>query len=550
MADKFTIDGGSLFRQEPGEPNKRIVTATDDVEIVVAGVDGNANELFVAHVAPGDDIQAVFDLADGVLDLAVVLKPGAVYTVATKWRIGPRTTLEGNGAVVMAGAGLNDNVITNANPATGDPGITIHNLTIDGNKAAQTNPMPPSPAETYNMWTGDAIAGLALYRCGDLVLDNVRARNVNGRGVLLSGEGDHTRDVRLVNVSATNNAWDGVWISDAMRGVQYLGVSASGNGRHGVMIDHSEANTASVWAYNNAACGIVVNNVQACNLYGLNATVNGEHGIYILGLLYSHGGGWLAQNNGQSDTDGLGALGFADVYFTATIASPGYGVTDWTEIDGMSAGYNQPLTSGIPQREAYSVYVEDGLADARIKLTGIQPMRAGVVSDVRLPATSTKLYVEVYPTEFERRVILRGGDYFRADGYVRFEGKTTSGLPSASSIGDGAVTWDRTLVRPVWSSDGTWHSEFPRRHRIMNESGDILATDDLVSTGTSLVTLTLPGPGTIPEGHQVTVKNRSSGNITVATYGTGKTIDGQPTVTVAQNGVLRCVQLGGQWWTL
>ena len=77
MADKFTIDGGSLFRQEPGEPNKRIVTATDDVALIVSGVDGNLDESLASTL---DDVSS--DSRAAVVN-AITAQPASVFDPQT-----------------------------------------------------------------------------------------------------------------------------------------------------------------------------------------------------------------------------------------------------------------------------------------------------------------------------------------------------------------------------------------------------------------------------------------------------------------------------------
>lgn len=77
-----------------------------------------------------------------------------------------------------------------------------------------------------------------------------------------------------------------------------------------------------------------------------------------------------------------------------------------------------------------------------------------------------------------------------------------------------------------------------------------LATTDLITlvNSTGATTITLPDPTTVAIGREYIIKNINTGTVTVATAGSGKTIDGSATASVAQNARSITISNGTQWF--
>ena len=221
----------------------------------------------------------------------------------------------------VTGAGMNvttlrpvapmTSVVANADEEAGAADVTLADLTIDCD--------------------GRADFGVRLVRVSNLRLRGVRVTNCTRDGVRLSGHGVRTRRFRLEDVEAANNGEGGVVVQWAMRDGVYDGVVATGNGGTGITIDHSEATAHGLVARGNGRDGLYLRNLFATTISEVSATHNGRHGVLVEGWVHSVGSAWRAQGNGQGDG------GAADVLFSGR-ADLSYGVTRASVLTGLVAG--------------------------------------------------------------------------------------------------------------------------------------------------------------------------------------------------------------------
>lgn len=241
-------------------------------------------------------------------------------------------------ATVLVAGGAMEAVLTNSDPAAGNSGIVIQDLTIDCRNRADF--------------------GLRLIRTAKAELRNVAVRNCRRDGARLSGNGVRTRGFLIDNLTAENNGADGLIVLWAMRDGRYANIFAEGNGRHGVTFDHSEFTATNVVARNNRASGVFLRNLFATTLNGITATHNGEHGILVQGWVVSTGNGWRAQSNGKRERGT-----YDDIFFSAD-DSLSYGATRAVSLNGVVTGDFGELDDDANIR--HGIRIEAGVGDVVI----------------------------------------------------------------------------------------------------------------------------------------------------------------------------------------
>lgn len=82
-------------------------------------------------------LQAAINAAS-TFGLPLILRRGDTYRVSSPITLPSNINIDGYGALIKANAGLNNYVVTNTNRDTGNSGIVIRDLKVDGNGAAQT----------------------------------------------------------------------------------------------------------------------------------------------------------------------------------------------------------------------------------------------------------------------------------------------------------------------------------------------------------------------------------------------------------------------------
>ena len=407
MADKFTIDGGSLFRQEPGEPNKRIVTATDDVALIVSGVDGNLDESLASTL---DDVSSdsraavvnaitaqpasVFDPqtaalitnpaseTSAALNAAYAAKTGpALLSVKTTATIqgqidnlpasGGFVTLDddaeyiidetldlaarpnvtiagrGRGTVLKAANGLNATMIEAGDPTYETPtqGMRLMNLTIDGNMGNQSIADVP----IGDVQTNGGGYGIFLRASEGFTIEDVEIRNCYNSGLrhqgLIGGTGGYSDFYRRVWLHR-------IWVHD--------------NRNNGLELSQRFRSVSMVGALveGNAGIGIYADHSEA-EYVNVVARLNGWHGIYIHNVQRSSYNGLHSYNNGRHGiyvdrmVESVGTGWFAhnngqvsasngsDIFFLA--GTGGYGLTRRTTISNIWVGAAKQEYQVIPK---------------------------------------------------------------------------------------------------------------------------------------------------------------------------------------------------------
>jgi hypothetical protein len=293
------------------------------------------------------DLAAAVRQSNGV-PLAIRLAPGTHrVTEPLVLPSGSSVTGAGRGVTHLTAAAQLPNLVTNADHESGNSGITVQGLTIDCARRAEE--------------------GLFAVRVSRLRLAGLEATGCRHTGIRVSGKGVVTRDVVLDAITVARNGGDGLAVRWASRGVRYTNVLAEGNGRDGVVLDHSEGAAANVLSNENGRDGIVIRNVFAFNASNLLATRNGRHGIYVQGLVASAGTGWNAQGNSVRNP-GL----FDEVHFSGD-DTLSYGITRDSAVFGLVTGAH---ADGFgPPTARHGLFVDAGIRQLRLEGIIALPVR-------------------------------------------------------------------------------------------------------------------------------------------------------------------------------
>jgi hypothetical protein len=253
------------------------------------------------------------------------------------------------------------------------------------------------------------ISAIQLIHCNNLDIDAV-VKNASGSGVVLYGVSDaYTRNVNLRRVWVTNCAGArGVQVSLRHRNVTYTDVKSWGNVQDGVFIDHSEAVTSAVQAWENGGTGIEVHNVTRCTIKGLYADSNGKHGILFSGMWCNEGADLIATRNGQA-AGGVSGAGWADIKFDNRNGS--YGLSRSSQFDGIVCGYYSGGTGDavVPSSADYALSVDDSIT-GDLSITNVKVIGAGLLGEVRLPSTRGELTVQTASPGKSLRKYVAGGN--------------------------------------------------------------------------------------------------------------------------------------------
>lgn len=310
----------------------------------------------------------------------VVYAPRGTYLVSASLLLKANTWLRGDGMQVtiflMAPATNLNPVIGSAN--LGDSYITLSDFTVDGNKA--------------NNGAGGA-QGILFTQISRITCRNIEVQNVNGHGMVASGNGANTTIGGYFNrIYIHGCTLFGFVVTYAFRQAVVDGLLCSGNGSpgnptfHAVYLDASECLISDVFADSNVNNGIHIHNVFGCTYANLIATRNGMHGIYVEVMTKSSGSNWRAQNNSMTTTNT-----YDDIHFVNTNAvPPGYGITANSVVSGILVG---PDPNFGASQERYGLYIEDNVNN-NIKLSSILYAAPSSTGNVRLPTAMETLVVD------------------------------------------------------------------------------------------------------------------------------------------------------------
>ena len=179
--------------------------------------------------------------------------------------------------------------ITNSEPVTGNQGITIENIRIQGNKAFQSFG-----------------SGIYFRRVTASLLSNIEVREAKNSGIdLLSGSNGNT----LKNIRVLSNGNNGLVISDSSHN-KVSSLLAKGNGDSGLWIVNGEQNVLSdIYIFDNKFSRIEIqasNNSLTCIISANNAHsgvyLTQASGNYLQGLAHLNASAGFALNNSRGNT--------------------------------------------------------------------------------------------------------------------------------------------------------------------------------------------------------------------------------------------------------
>ncbi|WP_062516504.1 right-handed parallel beta-helix repeat-containing protein [Demequina gelatinilytica] len=421
-------------------------------------VPGAPGVRFAGQIQPSGDTSG---MTDRLAIMAELARCGVAHLAPGRFYINDDLLVPEGGAII--GSGCFATVITVAADAnvhgiiwaTDVDNIHAADLAVDGN------------ADNTNSFTGTyPRAGIFTRRVSNVVLSNVYATNTWGAGVYLinSGAETNSRNTELTNVTAQACKSDGIKVSNAIRDVFYNGVYARDNGRHGVVIDHSEASSSEIIANANAGVGIYVRNVYSHNLKGLTAKRNQLAGIVGWALTRSMDSSWVAQGNCLHLTSGEGAISDLGEPFDSTgdhlkgdivimagaAEGASYGSTRHLALAGVVAGSDSEL--GYSRAAPYALYIADGVgARGSVAITGVVA-QAGTEGRIRVPETGD-IYVEEFVDGV--RYVHRGRDAADLLAYDDWSGRDAigAGMTSGQAWIQTTGTWTR--VRDLLSGSGS-----------------------------------------------------------------------------------------------
>jgi hypothetical protein len=199
-----------------------------------------------------------------------------------------------------------------------DGDITLDNISIDNNPSGHgayldnclntgTCGGSGEVTVTDSSFSNNNNAGLVVVSSENMTIKNVTADNNNQQGIVLDTDYGISNDVKVIDVTVTNNGNDGVHIYDVDGNVTLKDITATNNG-DGVEVDSTRGNISgsnitatgnfndgvdinntsgslilsNVTASNNDDNGFEINNVDgAIKLYCITASENGTDGVYI-----------------------------------------------------------------------------------------------------------------------------------------------------------------------------------------------------------------------------------------------------------------------------
>lgn len=418
-------------------------------------------------------IQAALDARADAGGGVVQLTAGSYLTDAAL-AIGTGVVLQGAGRYatnlkLADDAGVD--VLHNADRTNGNPGIELRGFTIDGNQVNQSSAHQ----------TATDLYGVNIKRCGDIVLDNVAAKNVAGVGIFVVGdEQSGIKRGAFSKLFTHDNLLHGFWYGSAMRQTHVSEIFTWANGGYGAYLDSSETLVNGIYADANSDNNIYIHNVWGCTYSNLVATRGQKHGIYVRGMVYSLGSTWRGQHNGQS------GAGFSDVYFDAV--NDGYGISAASEVHGIHTGAAPVAGTDVygALTEDYGLYVADGVLD--IALDGVSYGNGGTIGPFRFPSTLNNIRVMDTP-DGGTHFVIRAGDL----------------QPLRSSLT--TLTYGTTVTTDA--SKGSWQK--------------------VTATNTTAFTIANPSnfPGTA-QSQELTIEvvNSSGGAMGTITWGTNYTLVG------------------------
>lgn len=495
--------------------NLKLHTPTSSPSLVVAASNAHKRSIASSHLRcqiGHDDsltIMNAIDFLDSTIGGKVILSEGT-FTCSSSISIPSTVVLEGAGPSTTLKIADNSAItlLTNSDTTNGNTDIHIRNLTIDGNKANQSD----TTTDRY---------GIQLVKVSRGSIQNVDVHDCetsNNEGIRVSGGGDSSlsRSFFIDNVRTYNNDYDGIRIMFAQRSVHISNLSAYDNGHDGVYIDHSEGKYINVDAYSNTGNGIYIRNVSSDSLIGLSATENGEHGILVEALVDSQGAVWEARNNSTASS------GTSDDIFFDENSALSHGRTANLVVMGVAVGAaGSDATIFGAATEGYGINFESPASGVYSNI-GLYGVRIGgtVTGEVNIRAVSNgdNIIIQDHPGATDNFRLRRGNFAVFSSASVHTFG--------GSEIQD--FTYERTNTAVDANSAaeaiiGVTDTSIARTITLLTADADngrvITVKDESGAAGTNNITIATEGSETI-DGAATSVISTNYGSVTVYSDGT------------------------------
>lgn len=300
---------------------------------------------------------------------------------------GGNKEIEGDGpnvTILKQKNATNITVLETLDVLNSNPNLSLRRFSIDGNRANNSGSMP--------QW------GLVhIVRGDNLRLEDMEIHHAYGTGFHHHGvTGSPTVQKQSYRHLYVHHCYHwGFHNSNGVRKVDYTQLVCNYNGDRtdldntstgnsadaftgGALLDHSEFISDSIEACENGMDGVWVRNVFSIALRGVRVIHNGRHGLRILGMVDSFGGGWVSQSNGVLYPG-------SDVFFDDT-ATLRYGINSNTVISGVVAGPSTgAANSGTPDgwigNENWAINFGNGSGAGKLTVKDVMatPGAAGTV---------------------------------------------------------------------------------------------------------------------------------------------------------------------------
>jgi len=219
------------------------------------------------------EINAALSMAD-----TVILCPGT-YWLSGSIRLGNNQTLQGSGLATVLKLKDNYNADISLIVAISKSRVTIANLTVDGNKANQTD------GEQY---------GIYFENTTNSKIESCHIMNMMGGGIFLVSSSNNV----IAGNICQNNDYDGIFLFDSSNNNTVTGNTCQNNGGSGILLTDSSNNRVTGNTCQNNFDGISLIDSSNNAVAGNTCQNNGGNGISLAYFGNNTVTGNICQNNG------------------------------------------------------------------------------------------------------------------------------------------------------------------------------------------------------------------------------------------------------------
>lgn len=253
--------------------------------------------------------------------------PKGAYVINATLTIPTGADVDFGGATIQRATGSVFDMLANADGVAGNSGITLRNLTIDGNKAADGR-----VAENV----GDRFGGLVLVKVTDSLLDNVTVKGTVNNELTAGVYFDQCTDIYARNLNGWNNDRTAILLSASSR----------------ITIDGS-------LTYDNLGSGISSTLSPECACLNITSHDNGYSNLSVNGVrsrishVLSYGAGMSGVNighlNDAADTVGTNIVSYGNTYEGISVSSSRINISNF-EVHGNARNNIRTMTGAVACR--------------------------------------------------------------------------------------------------------------------------------------------------------------------------------------------------------